>query len=84
MTIQQAPTCITIGEQTAGSVMNVVKFIMTDMTSINFTGLGAFYPDGQNVQRDGLKIDYYIKGSAIKYDTKLYIDEAIKLIEKNN
>lgn len=82
MTIQQVPKCITIGQQTAGSVMNIVPYMMSDGTVINFTGRGAFYPNGDEVQGEGLKIDYYVKESAKNHDTDLYFKEAIKIIEK--
>lgn len=82
MTIQQSPNCVTIGEQTAGSVMNIVEYMMPDKTKVNFTGQGAFYPNGDGVQRKGLRIDHYIKESAENYDPELYIKGAIRLIEK--
>lgn len=82
MTIQESPNCVTIGEQTAGSVMNIVEYIMSDKTKVNFTVLGGFYPNGENVQRKGLRIDHYVKESAKNYDPELYIKEAINLIEK--
>lgn len=82
MEIQGSPNCITIGEQTAGSVMNTVEYMMPDKTKTVFTGLGGFYPNGEGVQRNGLRIDYYVKESAKNYDPELYIKEAINLIEK--
>lgn len=81
MTIQQAPNCITIGEQTSGSVMNIVSYTLPDKSVVNFTGLGAFYPNGEEVQRKGLRIDYYVKETVKKYDPELYIKEAIRIIE---
>jgi carboxyl-terminal processing protease len=81
MTIQQAPNCITIGEQTSGSVMNIVSFTLPDKSVINFTGLGAFYPNGEEVQRKGLRIDYYVKETVKNYDPELYIKDAIRIIE---
>lgn len=81
MAIQQSPNCVTIGEQTAGSVMNIVSYRMPDKTEVYFTGLGGFYPNGDEVQRKGLKIDYNIKESTKNYDPELYIKEAIKIIE---
>ncbi|MCD0472673.1 S41 family peptidase [Flavobacterium sp. JAS] len=81
MTIQQSPTCQTIGEQTAGSVMNIVEYTMPDKTKFNFTGLGGFYPNGEGVQRKGLHIDYFVKESTKNYDPELYLKEAIKIIE---
>jgi C-terminal processing protease CtpA/Prc len=81
MLIQQSPNCITIGEQTAGAVMNISSSILPDNQQFYFTGLGAFYPDGTGLQRKGLKIDYQIKGSVSNFDTELYINEAVKIIE---
>ena len=81
MAIQGAPNCITIGEQTAGSVMNVVEYTMSDFTKIYFTGLGAFYPDGTEVQRKGLKIDFQVRLNAKNIDFDLYIKKATNLIE---
>jgi len=80
MAIQQSPNCISIGEQTFGAVMNRIRFTLIDRTFIDFTGMGAFYPNDENVQRNGIKLDYYIKESAINYNPNLYIEEAIKII----
>lgn len=84
MTIQQSPNCVTIGEQTAGSVLNVVSYTLPDKTEVDFTGLGAFYPNGEGAQRKGLHIDYYVKESAKNYDSELYIKDAIRIIESKN
>ena len=82
MAIQGAPNCITIGEQTFGAVMNRNEVILKDKTKIDYTSIGAFYPNNKNVQREGLKIDYYIPEKVKKFDNYQYINEAIKLILK--
>lgn len=82
MSIQQSNKCLTIGEQTAGAPMNVVSYILSDKTSLNFTGIQAFYPDGTCVQRNGLRIDYNIEETSINFDPDAYIKKAIKLIEE--
>ena len=82
MAIQASPNCITIGEQTFGAVMNRNQIQLIDGTTIDFTGVGAFYPNDESVQRKGLKLDYGIKESALQYDNNLYIKEAIKLIDQ--
>ena len=82
MAIQQSPNCITIGEQTFGAVMNRTEIILMDKTTIDFTGMGAFYPNDIGVQRNGLKIDYVVKESAINYNPNQYIEEAIKIIKR--
>jgi C-terminal processing protease CtpA/Prc len=82
MAIQQSPNCTTVGEQTFGAVMNRHQIILIDKTSIDFTGMGAFYPNDEGVQRNGIKIDYEVKESAINYNPNQYIEEAIKIINQ--
>ncbi|RAR47345.1 S41 family peptidase [Flavobacterium lacus] len=82
MAIQQSPNCITVGEQTFGAVMNRTEVILMDKTTIDFTGVGAFYPNDERVQRNGLKIDYKIKESAINFHLNHYVEEAIKIINQ--
>lgn len=82
MIIQQSPNCITVGEQTFGAVMNRNEVILLDKTSIDFTGMGAFYPNDLGVQIFGVKIDYEVKESAKNYNPNLYIEEAIKIIKQ--
>lgn len=82
MAIQQAPNCITIGEQTFGAVMNRNPVILADKTEIDFTGMGAFYPNDVEVQRKGIKLDYEVVERALNYNSNLYVEEAIKLINK--
>ena len=82
MLIQQSPNCTTIGEQTGGAVMNRIQITLADKTTIDFTGMGAFYPNDIGVQRNGLKLDYEITENAINYNPNKYIEEAIKIIEK--
>ena len=84
MAIQQSPNCITIGEQTMGSVMNITSAMLPDKQEFYFTGTGAFYPNGECVQRKGLHIDYYIKESAANYNSELYIENAVKIIENGS
>jgi carboxyl-terminal processing protease len=81
MRIQIAPDVTTIGSQTAGAVLSVTRCLMPDSSEITYTYAGAFYPDGTSVQRDGLKIDHYVRESAIHYDPDLYIKEAIKILK---
>lgn len=81
MAIQSSPNCITIGEQTCGAVMNRNQVILKDKTTVDFTGIGAFYPDNTSVQRQGLKIDYKIQENATGYNIYQYIDEAIQIIQ---
>jgi len=81
MAIQASPNCITVGEQTAGSVMNIVIYKLPDGTPVSFTSLGAFYPDGISAQKNGLKIDYIINETTSNFLDNLYITKAIELIK---
>ncbi|WP_215223556.1 S41 family peptidase [Echinicola shivajiensis] len=80
MAIQVSPNCITVGENTAGAQMNVASFILPDKSEINFTSLGAFYPDGTEAQRIGLKIDYYVKETTSNFLRDQYLLKGIELI----
>lgn len=80
MAIQASPNCVTVGEQTAGSVLNIAVFKTPDETDISFTSMGAFYPDGTGAQRKGLKIDFLVKENTSNFTQDQYIKEAIKQI----
>lgn len=81
MAIQASPNCITIGEQTFGAVMNRNEVPLKDGTTIDYTGVGAFYPDDEGVQRQGLRIDHYVQESAKHYQSDLYLKKALNLIK---
>jgi carboxyl-terminal processing protease len=81
MAIQASPTCITVGETTAGSVMNIAIFKLPDGTEFRFTVLGGFYPDGTGVQRKGLKIDHYVQETTSNFTEDQYILKGIELIK---
>jgi C-terminal processing protease CtpA/Prc len=83
MAIQAAPGCITVGEQTAGSVLNIAVFKMPDGTEVSFTSMGAFYPDGTGAQRQGLKIDYFVKETTANFIEDQYILKGIELIKSD-
>lgn len=84
MAIQASPTCITVGETTAGSVMNIAIFKLPDGTEFRFTALGGFYPDGTGVQRNGVKIDHYVKETTSNFIQDQYILKGIELIKNKN
>ncbi|WP_200979388.1 S41 family peptidase [Echinicola sp. 20G] len=80
MAIQASPNCTTVGENTAGAQMNIASFTLPDKSAINFTSLGAFYPDGTEAQRKGLKIDYYVEETTSNFLKDQYILKGIELI----
>lgn len=81
MGIQASPTCITVGETTAGSIMNIAIFKLPDGTEFRFTVLGGFYPDGTGVQRKGLKIDHFVQETTSNFIQDQYILKGIELIK---
>lgn len=82
MAIQASPNCTTIGEQTFGAVMNRNQIPLIDGTTIDFTGVGAFYPNDESVQRKGLNLDYAIIEHALHYNHNLFIEKAIEFINR--
>ncbi len=84
MTIQSAPNCITMGSQTFGAVLNRNEVILIDNTTLDFTGMGAFYPDTDTeAQRNGLRIDLKIQASTASYEKDVFMDKAIDLLRES-
>lgn len=83
MAIQQAKNCTTIGQQTAGSPMNITSFVLPDGTRSQFTSMTGYYPNSDlPVQQNGLKIDHYVPLSTHNYHSDQYIDFALKMIDQ--
>lgn len=83
MAIQNSPNCITIGEETMGAVMNITSIPMPEGPEINFTSMGAFYPDGTSVQRKGLQIDYKVTQMASQPHRDIMMEKALELLGKD-
>ncbi|MCF6308126.1 MAG: S41 family peptidase [Flavobacteriaceae bacterium] len=83
VSIQASPNCITVGEQTAGSPMNIANFTFPDGTKVSITSLGSFYPNGESIQRKGLKIDHYINDDLLDLTQDPYLKKAIEVIKGN-
>jgi C-terminal processing protease CtpA/Prc len=83
MTIQSAPNCITMGSKTFGAVLNRNEVILTDNTTLDFTGMGAFYPDtDMEAQRNGLRIDIKIQPSTASYEKDVFMEKARDFLRK--
>ena len=63
MCLQIGDHVTTIGRQTSGANGNVIRFKMVGGFQTQMTGIGIFYPDGQEAQRNGVKIDIEVKPS---------------------
>lgn len=57
MSIQSGDNVTTIGSKTSGANGNVIKFNIVGGFKTQMSGIGIFYPDGTEAQRNGVKID---------------------------
>ena len=84
MLLQSIPGTVTVGSCTAGADGNISKIIFPyDITSC-ITGIGAYYPDGTNAQRQGVKIDYmvYPTPEGMKAGKDEVLEKALTLIHE--
>lgn len=81
MAIQSSQNCITIGEQTGGSVLNITNMELLDGSKISFTGLVAYYPSGLKVLGEGLKIDVKLNPTTKNINPDYYLKKAIEIIK---
>ncbi|SMP26536.1 C-terminal processing protease CtpA/Prc, contains a PDZ domain [Muriicola jejuensis] len=63
MCLQIGDNVTTIGRQTSGANGNVIRFKMVGGLQTQMTGIGIFYPNGQEAQRNGVKIDIEVNPS---------------------
>lgn len=61
MAFQKAEKVHTLGTTTAGADGNVIYAGLPGGISLQFTGLGVYYPDGAETQRVGIKPDILVK-----------------------
>jgi carboxyl-terminal processing protease len=84
MTLMTAPNVTVIGNQTAGADGNVTRTILPGNYKISFSGLGIYFPNGDETQRSGIPIDikvnYTIKDIVNKVDPLL--NRAIEFANK--
>lgn len=57
MGLQTAPNVVTVGSQTAGADGNISTIPFVGGGKCWMSGIGVFYPDGQQAQRAGVRID---------------------------
>ena len=61
MLFQTGDNVITIGNQTSGADGTISRFDMVGGFKTKMTGVGIFYPDGTEAQRNGVKIDIVVQ-----------------------
>jgi C-terminal processing protease CtpA/Prc len=81
MAIQSSKNCITIGEQTGGSVMNITNVELLDGSKMSFTGSNAYYPNGLKVFGNGIKLDYKLNPTTKDLNPEYYIKKALEILK---
>ena len=86
MCLQTGDQVTTIGSQTAGADGNVSKMELPGGLSTWISGIGVFYPDGTETQRNGIKLNYEVKPSisGILEGRDEVLEMAIQHIEAGN
>ncbi|GLB49118.1 S41 family peptidase [Neptunitalea lumnitzerae] len=83
LALQQANNCITVGNQTAGSPMNITTLVLPDGSSFNFTSFKALYPvSNKSVQQHGVKVDVVVDVKARNYSPDQYLEVAKEVINQ--
>ena len=80
MYFQALPNVKVVGSSTAGSDGNVTSFVMPGNITIQYTGVGIYYPDGTGVQRVGIIPDVFVEASikSILYSKDNVLETALK------
>ena len=84
MALRNAPNAIVVGSQTAGAVVNIVKFSLPDGQEVVYTGYGAFDTEKKNLHRVGIIPDVLVKKTPKDYLGTNYIKKAIEVINESN
>jgi len=81
---RKAPRSAIIGSTTAGADGNVALFKLPGDITVQYTGLGAYYPDWEVCQRAGVKIDIHVRPTVdeIRNGQDVLIEKAIEYIDK--
>ncbi len=84
MAFQKAANAKTLGTTTAGADGNVIYMGLPGGISLQFTGLGVYYPDGSETQRVGIKPDILVKQTIEGYrkNTDEQLSKALVYLQK--
>jgi C-terminal processing protease CtpA/Prc len=85
MIIQSQPNVTTIGSQTAGADGNVATIYFPGGYATWFSAIGVFYPDGDQTQRIGIRIDEEVRPTrtGIIQGRDEVLERAIEIIKEN-
>jgi len=84
MAYRQSPNAIVIGSTTAGADGNMTFFNLPGNIKTAFSGVGVYYPDGEETQRVGIIPDIEVKPTieGIKNGRDELIEKAIEVINE--
>lgn len=84
MIFKKVPNVIFVGSQTAGADGNKTSIKMTDGNELIFSGLGIYYPNGDETQRIGIQPDIVVRPTveSIRNNQDLLLLKAFELIDE--
>ncbi|KQR93380.1 hypothetical protein ASG01_09330 [Chryseobacterium sp. Leaf180] len=84
MIFKKVPNVIFVGSQTAGADGNKTSIKMTDGSELIFSGLGIYYPNGDETQRIGIQPDIFVRPTveSIRDNQDLLLLKALELIDQ--
>ncbi|MFZ1800977.1 MAG: S41 family peptidase, partial [Chitinophagaceae bacterium] len=84
MAFQKAEKAHTLGTTTAGADGNVVYVGLPGGISLQFTGLGVYYPDGSETQRVGIQPDIMVEQTIEGYrkNNDEQLNKAVEYLQK--
>jgi C-terminal processing protease CtpA/Prc len=84
MSLSSTPNALVVGSTTAGADGNISRIGLPGFLTTTFSGIGIYYPEFQETQRVGIKIDVPITPTieAVKAHRDEYLERALKIINQ--
>jgi C-terminal processing protease CtpA/Prc len=84
MALQTVPGAIVVGSTTAGADGNVTNLTLPGGVVTMYSGLGVYYPDNDETQRVGVRIDVPVHATikGIREGRDEYLEKAIALLKQ--
>lgn len=84
MAFQATPRGLLLGSQTAGADGNATPITLPGGLKTLMTGIGAYYPDGRETQRVGLKIDVPVRSTitGLQQGREELLERALEIIQQ--
>lgn len=84
MIFKKVPNVIFVGSQTAGADGNRTSIKLTDGNQLIFSGLGIYYPNGDETQRIGIQPDIVVRPTveSIRNSQDLLLLKAFEIIDQ--